>query len=55
MGISLARWLIGEGDDDEDEHISFDDDPFLWTMCLIVVVGLVLLAGEESRNVLHAR
>lgn len=42
----LWSWLVGEEDDEH--HIDFRDDPFLWTCYLVIIVLLVCIAGLMS-------
>lgn len=45
----MLRWLGGEeGGDEDDHHISFEDNPFLWTCFLCITIALVLMAGLMS-------
>jgi metal transporter CNNM len=45
----LGYFFLGTDDDDDGEHhISFDDDPFLWTLCVAISIGLVCMAGLMS-------
>lgn len=45
----MLQWLGGEeGGDEDDHHISFEDNPFLWTCFLCITIALVLMAGLMS-------
>lgn len=40
--------FFGEEGDDDDHHVSFQDDPFLFTVYLVTCMALVLMAGLMS-------
>ena len=44
----IIFFLTGEDGDDGDHHISFNDDPFLWTLMVCISAGLVCMAGLMS-------
>ncbi len=49
LASRFGAFLLGEGPSEEDDHhISFDDDPFMWTLFVCVCLMLVCMAGLMS-------